>query len=475
MHTTSAPVSAPTFDGDPTLDDDRDGAADQAADHAADQPPSPWDGDVAGSIPGLGAVLDALGRVDRAIAAAIDGLIELEDNRLVETVTQLPIEQWLSIAARRTRTDRRMLLTTTEVLRRLPVLRVAFCRSGELSWAQVRAIVLQVHRLPRGLDAALDEGIAHAIERCVGADPDAVIAEVGWVIAELQRQDPPSASPDASPTEEFLALQPRLDGTGGRMWGEFGPVGFATLDAALTARPDHGTRDRIGQAPDAARSRSVAASAGRARAQRLLDICDGHLAGRSSRGTGLTDPQPAPPVQLLVRADLDTLLDRDQTPAALLTHLSGGRMWVDAVTARRLVDERGADLRTVILDDTGAVVGVGRRRRTAPGWLRDALLARHDTCSAPGCLVAARVCDTDHARPWHPVRPDGRLGRSDVDQLAPLCRTDNRTKEDVGWTVTQHRDGRRTWRHTRTGLVTDTLPDGHPPPRSRGSPSRRLN
>jgi site-specific recombinase XerD len=62
-----------------------------------------------------------------------------------------------------------------------------------------------------------------------------------------------------------------------------------------------------------------------------------------------------------VRVSLATLLDRDQTPATLLTHLTGGRMWVDATTARRLVEERGADLRSVVLDDTGAVVRESER------------------------------------------------------------------------------------------------------------------
>jgi hypothetical protein len=135
-------------------------------------------------------------------------------------------------------------------------------------------------------------------------------------------------------------------------------------------------------------------------------------------------PTPSKPGRsLLVRVELATLLDRSALPATLLTTLTGGRMWVDAPTARRLADEREVDLRLVVVDDTGAVVGVGRKQRYAPGWLRDATLALHDTCSAPGCRVAARVCQVDHARPWTP-RTDRGPGRTDIDQLAPLCGTD---------------------------------------------------
>jgi hypothetical protein len=174
--------------------------------------------------------------------------------------------------------------------------------------------------------------------------------------------------------------------------------------------------------------------------------------------------------QLLVRVGLGTLLDRDALPASLLTTLTGGRMWVDAPTARRLADERGADLRAVVVDDTGAVVGVGRRTRVAPGWLRDAALALHDTCTEPGCQVAARVCELDHATPWYPADPVTVPGRTDVGNVGPLCGTANHAKEREGWSVRQHRDGTRSWHHARSGLTTRTHPATWRPPPDRAPP-----
>src|SRR5690606_27724660 len=124
------------------------------------------------------------------------------------------------------------------------------------------------------------------------------------------------------------------------------------------------------------------------------------------------------------------------------------------------LDERGADLRTTIIDDTGAVVGIGRKHKVPPGWLSQGLLALHDTCSEPGCTVASLSCQSDHAIPWHPTRPGDIGGRTDADNLAPLCTSANRTKESDGWTCTQAADGTRRWRHARTGLAATTTPTG---------------
>ncbi|GGI08558.1 hypothetical protein [Egicoccus halophilus] len=80
---------------------------------------------VLAEAPLLGQLLATLRQVDRLIADAIDTIVELQDTELAETVTGVPLEQWLLIVARRTGTDRRMLLTTADVCRRLPALRHA--------------------------------------------------------------------------------------------------------------------------------------------------------------------------------------------------------------------------------------------------------------------------------------------------------------------------------------------------------------
>ncbi len=164
----------------------------------------------------------------------------------------------------------------------------------------------------------------------------------------------------------------------------------------------------------------------------------------------------APP-KLLVRLPFDALVD-PAVPAELLTGLVGGRLKLTSAAARRLIDRRGALLRTVVVDDDGTVLGVGRATRRPPGWLTDVVAAVHDTCTGPGCDRPARGADIDHARPWWPARPDGRPGHTDVDNLGPLCAATNRDKEAAGWQTIQTAAGVRTWRHPRSGLTTTTIP-----------------
>jgi hypothetical protein len=60
--------------------------------------------------------------------------------------------------------------------------------------------------------------------------------------------------------------------------------------------------------------------------------------------------------------------------------------------------------------------------------------------------------------------PGDPPGRTDIDQLAPLCRRDNTAKEPDGWTATQRADGTRRWTHRRSGITTRILPATWRPP-----------
>jgi len=427
---------------------------------------------VLAEIPGLATVLEQLREADRLIARALEGILLLQDQADVIGCTGVSLETWVTTIARRTRTDARMLLSAAEMVRRLPTLRAAF-QEGRVSWAQVRAVALKARPIPTSLDDRVDQAVADALDGVGGAEPDALTRVITWSLAALQPQTQERRERQDR-DREYLGMQPRLDGTGGRLWGEFSATSWAVLDAALNGAADAERDRRAGAGHDgrAAATASGGDRRGADRAARLVDLLDHRLAGASDganvgatvpEGPDGVAPSPAPAPsrsrpQLLLRADLDTLLDRAQTPGTLLTGVLGGHVRVSAPTARRLIDTRGADLRTVILDDTGSVVGVGRRVRIAPGWLRDAALAVHDTCSAPGCAAPARTSQIDHARPWQPARPDDLPGSTDVSELAPVCAEHNQLKERAGWTVRQSADGRRSWTHRRSGLTTRTIP-----------------
>jgi hypothetical protein len=390
-------------------------------------------------VPELAELLEGLREVDRLVARTIDLLIALQDDHLAETATGVSLSQWVATIGRRTGADRRMLVTAATTCRRLPALHQAL-RDGRVSWCQLRAISCKVHRISREHDARIEAEVTGLLDSVEDdSDPDALARLVEWHLRDLLAE--PDPRPTAAPQEDFLAMQPRLDGSGGTIFGDFGPEGFALLDARLNAglRPDGRAKPALGADADREAGERLGATLARKRAQRLLGLC------RRGDDTGRTLD-----LTLLARVELGTLLGGN-LPAQLLTHLTGGAVHVDAETARALTERYGTRVR-LIIHDQGRVVGVGRRSRRPPGWVRDAVLASHDTCSAPGCRTAARVCDVDHAHPWHGG------GATDLDNLAPLCGTDNHDKEPEGWRCRQHPDGARTWRHLRSGLVTHTYP-----------------
>lgn len=189
----------------------------------------------------------------------------------------------------------------------------------------------------------------------------------------------------------------------------------------------------------------------------VADAADGAVTDTDAADGTAERTRALAPEALLVLTPAQLLGD-DGLPVELVTKVTGGRLRVAAPTARRWVDQAGARLRAVVLDDTGQVLGVGTRTRVPPGWLRDAQLAVHATCAGPGCRTAAAVCDLDHHTPVHPHRPGDPPGRTDIDNLGPLCRSDNSDKEHQGWQVRQLEDGTVGWHHPRSGLTTRTIP-----------------
>jgi hypothetical protein len=502
--------------GDPDLPAGGDPELPAGIDPGTGENAAPFGLPVLEELPELAGLLSDLVAVDRLLARVIDTLVLLEGSGQIETATGVALEQWVSSVARRTGSDVRMLRCAVRVSRRLPSLYTAF-RDGRVSWAQLRAVALRCDRSPQHTDLALDAKIADAIDTCQQADPDALARMVGWAIAELT--EPPEKQPAPKLGDGFLHLQPRLDGTGGSVYGDLDAYGFALLDnvTAPTQPPRIGrTRTGFAGPTDPDQAAHAAETLGRQRLTRLLDrlthrcpdqaeyapdATDATDATDDTDGTNGTDGTdgtdgtqdstsdedagdaatgaaaaatgaaptagpsvPLPGIKLLLRAELDTLLGNTHLPAQLLTTLAGGAMHLEATAARRLADA-GADLR-LIVTDRGRVVGVGRQTRIPPGWLRDAILALHDTCTAPGCDRAALSAEVDHAIPWDAG------GHTDIGNCGPLCGHDNHTKETAGWRATGQPDGTRHWHHPRSGLKITTHPTTKRPPPRPGPPDR---
>ncbi|MFF4776685.1 DUF222 domain-containing protein [Microtetraspora fusca] len=110
-----------------------------------------------------------------------------------------------------------------------------------------------------------------------------------------------------------------------------------------------------------------------------------------------------------------TLTGQSEEPA----YLEDGTP-IPAQDARRMAYT--ADLRRVLRDADGIVKDFGRARRLASADQREAILARYRTCCREGCTVPAYLAEIDHIQPWYPT------GRTDLDNLAPLCAADNKWK-----------------------------------------------
>ncbi|MFW6009985.1 MAG: DUF222 domain-containing protein, partial [Actinomycetota bacterium] len=183
--------------------------------------------EILAGCPALEQLIGVLSEIDRLNASAVALVDRLQASGEVESQTGLPLELWLSIRGRQVRSDRRMLGTAADVLRWLPSLRHAFAR-GAVAWGQVRAVVLAVSKLPSHLHDTIDAELAAAITALGDSEPDALLHAVRRA---TQESDPAPDDRDEQRAvrERFIALQPRLDGSGGKLYGEFDPTGFAVL------------------------------------------------------------------------------------------------------------------------------------------------------------------------------------------------------------------------------------------------------
>jgi len=111
-------------------------------------------------------------------------------------------------------------------------------------------------------------------------------------------------------------------------------------------------------------------------------------------------------------------------------------------TVQRLCCE--ADVLPVVLRSTGEVLHVGRTARVATRAQRRALAALHRTCAHPHCSAAFSHCQIHHVVPWE------QGGRTDLDNLIPLCTKHHHLVHEGGWLLELHDD--------RT--ITLTRPDG---------------
>ena len=290
---------------------------------------------------------------------------------------------------------------------RFPLVAAAMA-DGTISVRHAAVITATVDRLPERVVADQPELVAQVepilLEHARMLDPDR-LAVVAHAVTACLDPDGTLASERDHERRREATLVRLPDGSGrltATLTGEATGVWTTVLD----------TLSRPVPAEDAEPDRRTS---GQRRHDALLD------AGRRLLRSGILPDAGGTPATVLLTMTLDQL----ETRSGVVTTAHGGRISVRQ--ALRIAAE--ANLVPVVLDGRGAVLHLGRTRRTASPAQRLALAARDGGCSFPGCDRPPDWCETHHAIPW----ADG--GTTDLENLTLACGFHHREHTKRGWSV----------------------------------------
>ncbi len=285
-----------------------------------------------------------LGLANAGLAAACDWLIEADRRQQFIADGSPDLVQWLGARFGLRHSTAALLVRVARRLQDLPVLRERFA-SGVLSLDQVDAISRM----------ATPETEAGLIEECLGLSNAALDRAA-------RRSNPPSAADERSVWERRrLGLQWNLDESELRFGGNLPGVEGKILEDAVRSRAD-----RIPPNPETGSLDDYPTRL----ADGLVELAATTTSDESGRST--------PMVLLTVNADLEVLTE---TIGGGVAELEAGPV-ISNQTARLLACD--AIVETAVYDDC-RILGVGRKTRSVPGWLRRQLWVRDGGCRFPGC------------------------------------------------------------------------------------------
>jgi hypothetical protein len=288
--------------------------------------------------------------------------------------------------------------------------------SGQLSYSKVRAITRVA--APETEDVLLNialHGNTHHVETTVRCFRRAQQAE------ELSREARQQA-------ERRLSYLYDDDGSlvfKGSLPAEIGALFIKAIEAALEAEQrsevSAETRKGSGVLTDATPEPSERPPISVRRADALARIAESFLAhGAEAMSAGDRN-------QIVVHVDAQTLREGC---AGRCEHEDGPAMAVE--TARRFSCD--ASVVSIVEDENGEPLNVGRKTRSIPPALRRALNSRDRGCRFPGCPNKHYV-DGHHIKHW------AAGGETRLSNLAVLCRYHHRQVHEGGITIDVLNDG----------------------------------
>jgi Domain of unknown function (DUF222)/HNH endonuclease len=294
------------------------------------------------------------------------------------------LAQWVSARFGLRHATAAQLVRVARRLEDLPVLRSRFA-AGELSLDQVDAIS----------KLATPDTEAVVIAECLGLSSAALDRAA-------RRANPPSTGDELEAWRvRWLSIQYTLDGIRAHMNADLPGGEMSLVESAIRERAD-----RIPVNPES----RIFDPYPQRMADGLVELC-----------ATTSGEQTAAPTQLTVHADLEALIEDSETGVA---EVQGGPVIANE-TARRLSCDPIVEC---TIYGHSKLLGIGRRSRLIPAWLRRQLWHRDGGCRFPGCGTRNFV-HAHHITHW----ADG--GATDLDNLILLCGYHHRFLHEHRWEI----------------------------------------
>jgi hypothetical protein len=308
--------------------------------------------------------------------------------------------EWLAWRSSISLSAAREKVRTAQALRTLPAISAAFA-DGRLSYSKVRALTRTAHEHDEDLllAYALEATASQVEERCRqirNATPESVHgARRVWGRRSLSIW-----RDEASSTLRITVELPT----------EEGELIARAIDCAVAAGDVS-----AGIEPDAV-AEPKGAAWGAQQADALVAVATAYLNGPDTRDRAAT----ADRYQVVVHVDETALRG------------AAGRADLPIDTVQRLACD--GSIVTVVDDEHGNPLDVGRKHRTVSTALKRALHARDRGCTFPGCQ-RKRYLDAHHLRHW------AHGGETRVDNLTLLCTHHHRLLHEGGFRLERGTDG----------------------------------
>jgi hypothetical protein len=292
-----------------------------------------------------------------------------------------------------------------QCLETLPLIDAAFA-AGEISYSKVRAMTRVA--TPENEDFLLriaQHGTASHVEKVVG-----------------KYRNVQAAADDTVEREQDNARKLVYYQDNNGMWvihaklpPEAGALVVKAIEAIATPAQEEKQKEKQEELKQARDSEPKDVSAEtffmeHTRADALAQMAE-HFIATAGHNPQLKGLKGSERCQLVLHVDINTLRQHGQH-----CHTDNNR-WLAPQTAKRLCCD--ASVVTVLEDEQGRVLNIGRRSRTVPATISRALALRDKTCRFPGCCESTYV-DAHHIQHW----ADG--GETSLKNLVTLCRYHHR-------------------------------------------------